>query len=116
MIQRLGLLVFILFSIAATPNAPAALRLVITEIMYDPTSPESDDQQTEWVEVQNCGDSPVNLQGYQLTSGTKADPHAARQKYTFRDVTIAAHAYLVIGIGSQSMYHPYDLPTFGVYC
>src|SRR5437773_11393571 len=94
----------------------AAPRLAITEIMYDPTSPESDDQQTEWVEIQNAGDVPVNLQGYQLTSGTKADPHAARQKYVFRDVVIAPRAYLVIGIGAASMYQPYGLPPFGVYC
>jgi hypothetical protein len=108
--RALLLVVLILFNLAAAP------RLIITEIMYDPTSPESDDQQTEWVEIQNAGDSPVNLQGYQLTSGTKADPHAARQKYVFRDVVIAPHAYLVIGIGSASMYQPYGLPTFGVYC
>ena len=94
----------------------AAPKLAITEIMYDPTSPESDDQQTEWVEIQNNGETPINLQGYQLTSGTKADPHAARQRYTFRDVTIAPRAYLVIGIGSPSMYQPYGLPAFAVYC
>jgi len=110
MMQRAGLIVLILLNVAAAP------RLVITEIMYDPTSAESDDQQTEWVEIQNFGDVPINLQGYQLTSGTKADPHAARQKYTFRDVTIPPHAYLLIGIGSSAMYRPYELPAFGVCC
>src|SRR6266496_3886069 len=43
--------------------AVAAPKLVITEIMYDPTSPESDDQQTEWVEIQNAGAQTINLQG-----------------------------------------------------
>src|SRR4051794_25160865 len=33
--------------------ASAPPKLVITEIMYDPLSPESDDQQTEWVEIHN---------------------------------------------------------------
>jgi hypothetical protein len=103
--------VFCVLCLAASPP-----KLVITEIMYDPASPESDEQQTEWVEIQNYGDTPVNLQGCQLTSGTKADPHAARQRYTFRDVTVRPHAYLVVGIGSAGMYQPYDLPPFGVYC
>jgi hypothetical protein len=95
----------------------AAPRPVITEIMYDPTSPESEDKQTEWVEIYNAGDAALNLQGYQLTSGTTADPHAARQKYVFRrDVLLPPHRYLVVGVGSASCYEGYGLPTFGVYC
>ena len=104
----------ILLASAAFAAAP---KPVITEIMYDPTSPESEDRQTEWVEICNFGEEPVNLQGFQLTSGTAADPHAARQKYVFRrDVILPPHGYLVVGVGSASSYDGYGLPTFGVYC
>jgi hypothetical protein len=96
---------------AATPKP------VITEIMYDPASPESEEKQTEWVEIYNAGDAPLNLQGWQITSGTAADLHAARQKYVFRrDVILPPHGYLVVGVGSASSYQSYGLPTFGVYC
>jgi hypothetical protein len=107
---RLPLLVLLcLSSLAAGP------KLAITEIMYDPASPESDNEQTEWVEIHNFGQSAIALQGFELTSGTKFSPHALRQKYVFRDVTIAPGAYLVVGIGSPSMYEPYGLPPFRVY-
>lgn len=107
----------VLLVVVAVSSLAAAPKPVITEIMYDPASPESEDRQTEWVEIYNAGDAPANLQGWQLTSGTTADPHAARQKYVFRrDVTIPPHAYLVVGVGSASSYDGYGLPTFGVYC
>jgi hypothetical protein len=84
--------------------------------MYDPLSPESDDQQTEWVEVQNLGDRPADLGGCQLTSGTRADPHAARQKYVFRDLVIPPHGYAVIAIGPTSCYQSLGLPRIDAYC
>jgi hypothetical protein len=101
---------------SAAPAAAAVPKLVITEIMYDPTSPESDDQQTEWVEIHNYGEVPVKLGGLMLTSGTAAEPHALRQKYVVRDLTIKPQEYLVVGIGSQSLYAPYGLPPFAAYC
>jgi hypothetical protein len=97
-------------------SALAAPKLVITEIMYDPTSPESDDQQTEWVELQNCGDASVDLQGMQITSGSKTKPHDPKQRYVLRSGTIAPGAYFVIGIGSQSAYANFNLPTMQAYC
>ena len=103
--------------VAPAPQpATAAPKLAISEIMVDPTSPESDDQQTEWVEIHNYGEVPVKLAGCMLTSGTAAEPHALRQKYVFRDVTIKPQEYLVVGIGSESLYAPYGLPPFAAYC
>src|SRR4051812_24248120 len=80
MMRRAGAVFLCLLCVGAAP------KLAITEIMIDPTSPETEDQQTEWVEIQNYGDVPVKLAGYMLTSGTAAEPHALRQKYVFRDV------------------------------
>src|SRR5436309_1904281 len=94
----------------------AAPKLVITEIMYDPTSPESDDQQTEWVEIQNLGEQTINLQGYQITSGSKTRPHDPKQRFVIRDAKIEPGKYLLIGVGSASAYAPFNLPHMGVYC
>jgi len=105
-----------LIGAAPAPTAQPRPKLVITEIMYDPTSPESEENETEWVEIQNFGETSINLQGLMLTSGTTAEPHAAKQKYVFRDASLPPHEYLVIGIGAASCYQDYGLPAFGVYC
>ena len=109
---RLIALLFVLFSCDLALAAP---KLVITEIQYDPSSEESDDQQTEWVEIQNVGAESVNLKGYQLTSGSKAKPHDAKQRFVLGDLSIAPGAYMVIGIGSKSCYEEFDLPTMAAY-
>src|SRR5207248_11791230 len=83
MVARVITMILLLASAAA-----AAPKLVITEIMYDPTSPESDDQQTEWVEIQNLGEQTINLQGYQITSGSKTRPHDPKQRFVIRDAKI----------------------------
>jgi hypothetical protein len=83
--------------------------------MYDPRSQESDDQQTEWVEIWNFGRDSVHLKGFQITSGSKARPHAARQRLILGDMTMPAGAYLVIGIGNRKAYQGLGLPEFGVY-
>ena len=126
MIQRAGLVVlssFLLLSAAAPapqrePAAPpaSALSLVITEIMYDPQSGESDDVQTEWVEIKNVGSQPVSLRGLQITSGTKGKIHDAKQRFVLPDVTIAPNDHAVIGIGAASCYAPFRLPPFAAHC
>jgi hypothetical protein len=110
MIRRAGVIVLAILCIAAGP------KLVITEIMYDPTSPESDEKETEWVEIHNYGDESINLQGMVLTSGTTTEPHAAKQKYVFRDIELLPGEYLVVGIGGEKYYQGYALPPFAVYC
>jgi hypothetical protein len=90
-------------------------KLAITEIMYDPRSQETDDQQTEWVEVQNFGVEAVSLKGFQLTSGSKAKPHDPKQRFIIGDVTIAPGEYLLIGIGAKECYEKLDLPEMGIY-
>jgi hypothetical protein len=99
---------------SAAPSASGA-KLVITEIMYDPLSSESDDQQTEWVEIRNVGPSAVNLQGFQLTSGSKQKPHDAKQRFVIGNVAIAPGAYAVIGVGAEPCYKDFDLPAFAAY-
>ncbi len=109
MIWRVGVVGLCLLCIGAGP------KLAITELMYDPRSQESDDQQTEWVEIWNFGNDAINLKGFQLTSGSKARPHAVRQRFIIGDVTMHAGEYLVIGIGNKEAYRGLGLPEFGAY-
>ena len=111
---RCALSAVVLLLCASAFAAPP--KLIITEIQYDPSSEESDDQQTEWVEIQNVGDTSVNLRGFQITSGSKAKPHDAKQRFVLGDISIAPGAYLVIGVGDKADYQEYDLPTLAAYC
>ena len=110
MLRRVGLALLCLCCVAAAP------KIVITEIQYDPKSEESDDQQTEWVEIRNLGAESLNLKGFQLTSGSKAKPHAAKQRFVLGDLSIAPGQYMVIGIGTKAAYEGLGLPDFAVYC
>ncbi len=93
----------------------AGTNVVITEIMYNPSSGEQDEKQTEWVEIFNAGTSPANLHDYQLTSGIKGDPKSAKQKYIISDLTLAPGQYAVIGIGGKEAYAGLGLPDFDAY-
>jgi hypothetical protein len=90
--------------------------LVITEIMYDPQSGETDDAQTEWVELLNRGAQPANLKGLQITSGVRGKIHEPKQRFVLGDVTIAPNEHAVIGIGAASCYAALKLPPFAAYC
>ena len=90
--------------------------LVITEIMYDPQSGETDDAQTEWVEIKNVGQQPASLRGLQVTSGMRGKLHDAKQKFVLPDKTVAPGAYAVIGIGASKCYADFHLPAFVAHC
>jgi len=110
MLRKSALLALCLSCLAAAP------KLAITEIQYDPKSEESDDIQTEWVEFKNFGDQSINLKGYQLTSGSKARPHDAKQRFVLGDISIAPGQYIVVGIGTKAAYEDLELPSFAAYC
>jgi hypothetical protein len=104
-----------ILAIACLGCLAAAPKLVITEIQYDPRSQESDDQQTEWVEIANLGQQSVSLKGYQLTSGSKAKPHDPKQRFVLGDVSVAPQQHIVIGIGTKEAYKDLELPDMAAY-
>lgn len=124
MIQRVaGLIVLSVLFFVVVAAAPPRKRepqprpfLVITEIMYDPQSGESDDVQTEWVEIYNRGVQPINLRALQITSGTRGKIPDAKQRFVLPDVTIASNEYAIIGIGAAACYAEFKLPRFAAYC
>lgn len=76
-----------------------AQDLIITEISYNP--PESGTDSTEYIEIYNNSSSPIDLSGYQITSGVI---------HTFYNgEIIAAGDYYVIAVDSIAVFN-----TFGV--
>jgi hypothetical protein len=53
---------------AATTPSPTGARVVLSEVMYDPGAGAS-----EWVELYNAGDAPVDLTGWILSDGAARD-------------------------------------------
>src|SRR4029079_18228992 len=64
--------------------------LRVTELMYHPVAPAGssvDEEEFEFIEIQNIGSTTVNLQGVQLADGIN---------FTFPSMNLAAGAYAVV--------------------
>jgi hypothetical protein len=82
----LGIFVFI------APCIYAHASLVLNEIIGDNTVfLDEDNDASDWIEIYNAGDSPVNLNGYYLT-----DDSENLTKWQFPDISIASKGYLVV--------------------
>ena len=79
------------------PAGPLA-NMIITEIHYN--GPESGTDSTEFIELQNIGNTSVSLNGYSFTSGIT---------HTFSGGTVAPGAYFVIAFDSSGFRN-----TFGM--
>ncbi|MEM6334345.1 MAG: lamin tail domain-containing protein [Planctomycetota bacterium] len=95
----------------AQPTTPQTGPIVITEIMYNPASPEGGwqrddgttvDSKTEWVEIHNPTDAAVDLAGYRLADedgqtgpfppGTTLEPGATAVVIPIECTTPVFHA------------------------
>jgi len=83
-------------------------NLKITEIHYHPLTEDAlDDRCFEFVEIQNCGDSPLDLSGVKFTDGIT---------YTFPAATILLpKAYLVLAADQTYFTQRYGFPAFAEY-
>ena len=83
-------------------------NLKITEIHYHPLTEDAlDDRLFEFVEIQNCGDSPLDLNGVKFTDGIA---------YTFPAATILLpKAYLVLAANQLHFIQRYGFPAFAEY-
>src|SRR5207248_3216820 len=72
-------------------SVSAFSKLRITELMYNPAAPPAPDttdgDEFEYVELQNTGDTPLNLNGAKLGGGID---------FTFGDVNLDAGQYIVV--------------------
>lgn len=78
---------------------PESDGLVISELMADNASSiqTSSGEHTDWIEIYNGTDSPINLAGYSLS-----DDATDRRRYVFPNITLAAGEYqLVFASGAE---------------
>lgn len=116
MIRRVGLVVVVLFTCVAATTPTPGPQLVITEIMYDPSSGETDEVQTEWVEIRNVGPQAVNLKGLQISSGTRGKLHDAVQRFVLPEAVVAPGDYAIIAVGTPPCYANLGLPAMAAHC
>ncbi|UCG55979.1 MAG: lamin tail domain-containing protein [Phycisphaerales bacterium] len=71
------------------PNADDPIQVVITEIMYHPSQPDSqvEDMREEYIELFNRGKTAVDLSGWRFNNGVD---------FAFPDVTLGAGEYLAV--------------------
>jgi hypothetical protein len=72
------------WSYTLDPNATFAGKVVISELMYNPSSGRPAD---EWIELRNVSDAPINLAGWRFTRGIG---------FVFPSVAIPAGGHLVV--------------------
>jgi hypothetical protein len=69
-----------------TPPAGVVVSLNINEFI---PNPDSSDEENEWIEIYNSGETEVNLSGWKLKD-------ASEKEYNFKDERITAGGYLVL--------------------
>ena len=89
-------------NITNTVMCPASSDLVITEIMYNP--PESGTDSLEFVEIQNTGLTPVDLNGISFSNGVT---------YTFPATLLAPNAYYVVAVNATAFNNVYGVVADG---
>lgn len=79
--------------LSATFASTTPSNLIISEFMADNGSglTDEDGDYSDWIEIYNQGDTPVNLGGWALT-----DDLSQPQKWPFPDMTLGGHEYLVV--------------------
>lgn len=76
--------------------------LVISEFLADPETP----LKTEWVELKNCGDEPIDLQGWQLGDAL------TRHLITNSEVIVNGGDYLVLAADTAAFILFYGRPNY----
>jgi hypothetical protein len=78
------------YNYVLNPNAVFANKIVLNEIMFHPSTENTNH---EWLELHNTDSAPVNLTGWQFTKGIN---------FTFPNVTIPAGGYLVVAANVEA--------------
>ena len=102
-ISIMFLFILLIILMVVVPNMNTDInteKLIINEIMLvnNNTIVDKDGKYNDYIELYNGNDYDVNLLGYYLTDNMKET-----RKWTFPDVTIKAHDYLVIFASSKNI-------------
>ena len=92
-----------LLVVALLMASPASARLYITEFMADnrATIEDEDGDASDWIEIFNSGDDPVNLEGYFLT-----DAADVLTMWSFPAVEIAENSFLLVFASGKDRRNP----------
>jgi hypothetical protein len=99
----------------AQPSEGACGGVIITEIMYNPSTAQGPDSTDEWVEIFNAGCDPVDLTGWTFEDLLSQDPIFAKAIYPMDDGSAVlpprAYALIIDGEGSEVLNNPvWDIP------
>ena len=99
--MRITLILLVAFLIGGSSTGPStwAEDVLITELMAinDSELFDEDGDASDWIEVFNAGDAPVNLSGWSLSD----DPDAL-DKWQFPDVGLAAGRFLLVFVSGKN--------------
>ena len=90
---------FITMGLSAVTRPGQAEDVIITEIMYHPSSQKEEE---EYIELYNRGATPVSLGGWKITAGVD---------FTFPNRTLGSHEYLVVAANVTSFTAKYPTVT-----
>ncbi|MCX7872391.1 MAG: lamin tail domain-containing protein [Verrucomicrobiae bacterium] len=87
------------WSYVLDPNARFDSKIVISEIMFNPSTHRTND---EWIEIHNTHDAPINLTGWKFTRGID---------FMFPNISIPGGGYLVIASDTNAFKALYPTVT-----
>ena len=92
-----------LFALGLLMASPASARLYITEFMANnrATIEDEDGDASDWIEIFNSGDTPVDLDGYFLT-----DAADTLTMWRFPSVEIAENGFLLVFASGKDRRNP----------
>lgn len=92
-IQRSTLLALVFLAMTSGCRDDGSGSIIISEFMASNGNglKDADGETSDWIELANTGNQPVNLKGFRLT-----DDPSEPMRWVFSDVTIAPGQYLVV--------------------
>ncbi len=101
--NKKGFSVFLLLNLLFLAPVFSAEKLVISEFMAinNHNIQDEDNAYSDWIEIQNAGESGVNLKGFYLTDNPLNLP-----KWKFPDINLAAGNFLVIFASEKNRTDP----------
>ena len=99
---------FILFWFLISISERVSAQIVINEFMSDNTTAivDQDGDFSDWIELYNTSSTPINLLNFSLS-----DQHDELNKWSFPEIIIPAHSFLLIFASNKNISDTGELHT-----
>ncbi len=104
-----SILIFLIFLLSFTVQARA--EIIISEIMYDPTTEQGGDSLIEWIELYNTGSQAVNTSGWTLTDNSATDTLGCYNTTLTNCGIINATSFAIITDSDTVLYQNFSIFT-----